>query len=349
MSATENLESLTNDQLHHRMLALGLPKMPVTDTTRGVLIKKIRNHLNEVKVKTRRETVAVVKYSSDEEMPAERESGVKAKVKSHVETNRRATLAAPQAVKAPQRRSGRITPTTLNEIPLPPAPKVAIRPSVYEIVEDSDEENGEILTQYPVRRSKSKSPSLSRSDIVTTSFKQVIEPVKESPEEDEEEEAMEVDEPPPKPPSRASDMYFRGSMSSRIRGGSENRQTLGGYYNSPSSVTSSLSYAPTRSTQYSSPTPPMRKSESRYIADQDYEAPYFSEFTRRLAQQKAKLLATSTVYSAPGRQQKNNPESVTSSIVAVFQALDQKFNLKRNLLILTVVLVVIFLFVLFLY
>ncbi|XP_055700653.1 otefin [Phlebotomus papatasi] len=351
-SESDNLESLTNDELHRRMLELGLPKMPVTDTTRKVLIKRIRNHVSEAKAKTRRETIAVVKYSSDEEVASEPEVA-KAKPKAKVEVNRRATLApsivprkeekVPQPISKPQRRSGRITPTSSVEVP--PPTRVAVPPAVYEIIEDSDEEAEEILTQRPPRRSKSKSPSLSRSDVVTTSYKQVIESVKESPEE-EESEAMEVDEPP-EDPRPYTQLHYRPPSASKFSSDLE-RRTLGSYSTLRSSTSTYSPYDGRYSTLSSPYASKLRETEPQ----EEFEAPYLSEFTRRLSQLKhQKLDSGSSLYrtdslTVPSAKADN---SISASIVAVFNALDRKFNLKRNLLIFAAILLVIFLFVLFLY
>ncbi|XP_055687575.1 otefin-like [Lutzomyia longipalpis] len=343
----DNLEALSNDELRHQMSILGLPKVPITDTTRKVLIKRIRNHLKEAKTKTRRETVAVVKYSSDEDVASEPEV---AKGK----TNRRATLAAPVAAPKvpekvsaqvkPQRRSGRITPTQVSLVDVPPPAKIAMSPVVSHIIEDSDEEADEILTQFPpARRSKSKSPSLSRSDVVTTSYKQVIESVKESPEE--EEEAMDVDVPP-RPPSRPSQAYYRPSPSYKLLdSGLENRRTIGGF-----SGTRYSSYTPSYESRYSTlSTQYSQKRDAQEEQDEQLETPYLSDFTRRLSQLKAhRLDAAAPVYRADSSTTKPT-NSISASIAALFNALDRKYNLKRNLLILSAVLLVILLFVLFLY
>lgn len=61
------LDSLTDAQLRQRCAEYGFPNVPVTKTTRLLLIKKIRNFLKEEKTKRRRQTSFVTTYSSDED------------------------------------------------------------------------------------------------------------------------------------------------------------------------------------------------------------------------------------------------------------------------------------------
>lgn len=63
----DDLEDLTDAQLRRRCVEYGFPNVPVTSTTRKILIKKIRNFLKEEKTKRRRQTSYVTTYSSDEE------------------------------------------------------------------------------------------------------------------------------------------------------------------------------------------------------------------------------------------------------------------------------------------
>ncbi|XP_059614371.1 otefin-like [Phlebotomus argentipes] len=343
MSAeSDNLEALSNNELMHRMTELGLPKIPITDTTRKLLIKRIRNHVKEAKTKTRRETVAVVQYSSDEDLATQPSQQVAAKATpKKAEVNRRATVATPT------RRSGRVTPTPVvpaTQKSVPATSKLSVAPTIYEIIDDSDDDVDDILTQRPPRRSKSKSPSLSRSDVVTTSYKQVIESVKESPEEEEQEagDEMDVDEAPE--PVFSQYRYRPPSATFKPNSTLEaTRRTLGGF----SSVRSpGLSYEGRYSTLGSSGR--ARESQPR----ENLDAPYLSEFTRRLSELKAQRLDTGSTHfrSESSATRAHNPEqSVTASLVAVFNALDKKFSLKRNLLIVSAVLLVIFLFVFFLY
>lgn len=63
----DELNSLSNEELKYRLTQFGFPNLPVTSTTRKVLIKKLRNHMENEKSKLKRETSYVTRYSSDED------------------------------------------------------------------------------------------------------------------------------------------------------------------------------------------------------------------------------------------------------------------------------------------
>lgn len=64
----EDLNSLSNEELKYRLTQYGFPNMPVTITTRKVLIKKLKNHMDSEKTKLKRETSYATRYSSDEDL-----------------------------------------------------------------------------------------------------------------------------------------------------------------------------------------------------------------------------------------------------------------------------------------
>uniref|UniRef100_A0A182FF17 Uncharacterized protein n=1 Tax=Anopheles albimanus TaxID=7167 RepID=A0A182FF17_ANOAL len=61
------LDQLSDDELRLQLVQYGFPNMPVTSTTRKILIKKLRHHLEEEKRKVRRESSQAARYSSGEE------------------------------------------------------------------------------------------------------------------------------------------------------------------------------------------------------------------------------------------------------------------------------------------
>ncbi|XP_050090997.1 inner nuclear membrane protein Man1 isoform X2 [Anopheles aquasalis] len=61
------LDQLSDDELRLQLVQYGFPTMPVTSTTRNILIKKLRHHLEEEKRKVRRESSQAARYSSGEE------------------------------------------------------------------------------------------------------------------------------------------------------------------------------------------------------------------------------------------------------------------------------------------
>lgn len=84
-------DELSNNQLREELKSRGLGNFPVTDTTRNLLIKKLRNAVNgPAKVtKSRRETISVVNNTEEPEINAEAK-----KPKPKSVSNRRTTIAA---------------------------------------------------------------------------------------------------------------------------------------------------------------------------------------------------------------------------------------------------------------
>lgn len=182
-------EEMTNIQLRDQLEQYGLPKVPVTASTRNILIKRLRSHLKDSSAaKVRRETINVVKYSSDEESDKEAaKEKLKRKLENHKQA-RRATIGGAGAVSAipvaekPSRKSGRMTPTKATTTKTDNSVHVAAHVPI--IVEDSDEDihEPEPLRRRNDRRSKSNTPTLAKSDIITTSYKQVVDTVREEEE-----------------------------------------------------------------------------------------------------------------------------------------------------------------------
>uniref|UniRef100_A0A182NXP2 LEM domain-containing protein n=1 Tax=Anopheles dirus TaxID=7168 RepID=A0A182NXP2_9DIPT len=219
----DNFDDMSNDQLRLKLLECGFSNMPVTSTTRKVLIKKLRNHISSGNGATgkagRRETIHnLTKYSSDEdsESAGSKNTPSKKAAKKKEVTNRRATIDVaaataklPKPVSASQpapkatnttelpptlaaasiRRYGRLIPAKEKNLDLPssqPTPKVPA------ILEDSDDDMTP-LSQLPQRERKSKSPSLSRAEMLTTSYVHQVEVLARAPEPISEE--MEIDVP----------------------------------------------------------------------------------------------------------------------------------------------------------
>jgi LEM domain len=227
-----NLEALSNEELHRELLKHGFPNMPVTTTTRKVLVKKLQLKLENGTPKSiRRETIDVTKFSSDEE-PEE----VAKTDRKKEDTNRRRTVGGEKlsnvviSAGSNKRRSGRVTPFA----ELLPSKR---QTPVPEFVEESDEDEIQLVIQHrpssvvPDRRSKSKSPSLGKSDTITTSYKHVpaVPTIPESPiiiedefeEPDDEEEDDYDDEPvvvasPPSRPEKVENRYQPSNRYSEI-------------------------------------------------------------------------------------------------------------------------------------
>lgn len=316
----ENFEDLTNDQIRLKLLEYGLPNIPVTSTSRKVLIKKLKNHVENANSKVRRETIHVAKYSSDEDVE---EQPVK-KTQAKKEVNRRATIGGSAAKLSqtlpvmPQlpppskpsvektvdvgskRRSGRLTPVLSKDDAAP----VVATPKEPMIIENSDDEDDVPLTQMRTRdrKSKSKSPSLARAEMVTTSYiHQKAEAKPAIPEEMEidltesTDEVMvepeeEEPEPEPLPKSLPKPLYhesrYNNTTSSTV---TSNRTTIGGTGPSASEALSTSFGRPSLSTTttYTSFSSPAPKPRGEDIKLDPTDSPYLSEFTKRLSRLKA--------------------------------------------------------------
>lgn len=322
----ENFDDLTNDQIRLKLLEFGLPNIPVTSTSRKVLIKKLKNHVENANSKVRRETIHVAKYSSDEDVE---EQPVK-KAQPKKEVNRRATIGGsaaklsqtlpvmpqlPPPSKPPavektvdagsKRRSGRLTPVLSKDDATP----VVVAPKEPMIIENSDDEDDVPLTQVKTRdrKSKSKSPSLSRAEMVTTSY---IHQKAETAAKTAIPEEMEIDltestddvmvepveeEPEPLPKSLPKPVvcppgipYHESRFNSTTSSITSKRTTIGGTGPSASEALSSSFGRPsmattTTYTSFSSPAPKQREDLKLDPTD----SPYLSEFTKRLSRLKA--------------------------------------------------------------
>lgn len=88
----DNFDDMSNNELRDRLKLAGLSNIPVTDTTRKLLIKKLRGVVSGTdKPSKRRETVNVVKHTTvDLDSDADAKKAAKAKTAS----SRRQTIAA---------------------------------------------------------------------------------------------------------------------------------------------------------------------------------------------------------------------------------------------------------------
>lgn len=186
----DELSNLTNDQLRSRLMQHGLGNMPVTSSTRQVLLGRLRKLVEGQKSAPRRETMHVTKLPTDADK-VETKPGPASARKT---TNRRNTVNAipmtqedvvPLAKSKNMRRSGRITPTLIENGNSAP---IAVAPSENVIIETDEESVRE--TYVPPKR-VSRSPSLGKSQTVVTSYKtEVAKPILivESNEEDEDDD-----------------------------------------------------------------------------------------------------------------------------------------------------------------
>lgn len=368
----DNLESLSNDALRTRLLQFGFPNLPVTSTTRKVLIKKLRNHVDGENAKNRRETIHVAKYSSDDD------SELEVKTKTTVTNDRRATISVsmrPPSVgpeKNNKRRSGRITPSKPDLLISSQAP------TIDDIAEDTDEEINSLLQN--TRRSKSTSPSR-----VRVAKKARTPPVEIIEVDDEDEEEGEYISPvKPVTPSRLTRTTITHNYNTAISPAvaeilARKRYTIGdgaitspNAYSRPTISTSynryetsnsglaNRSYA-TGGQNYSTASTAYAEDEKDGDIDIESTAPYLSDFTRRLSTLRAEPLAggnrssqTQSIYRSSTTSSSRNPissaskkTSVVDSAKIFLNALDKKYKVKRNLIIFLTILLLIFIAVFF--
>lgn len=93
----EDLNELSNEELQYRLTQFGFATLPVTASTRQVLVKKLRKCIEGEKTKLRRNTEYATRYSSDEDVSA---SSTKAdEPKSKFKGRSRTTIAAAANIK----------------------------------------------------------------------------------------------------------------------------------------------------------------------------------------------------------------------------------------------------------
>jgi len=182
MSSFEELEALDNKSLRTKCLEYGLPNVPITDTSRKILIKKlkiameIQSGFNIKGNKSRRETLHLTQALTNIEKNEQKLAKV---------SNRRTTIATVRKEKdeskknaglVEKRRTSRSTPineTSIIPISLPRKDASIIMEETdfeEEFMLIDDETIQPVVTNVPIIR-KSRSPSLSKSTVVTTSYK----------------------------------------------------------------------------------------------------------------------------------------------------------------------------------
>lgn len=63
----ENFQNMSNEELRERLLHYGFPNMPITNNTRGLIIKKLVKYIENEKAKLRKKSSRVAGYSSGED------------------------------------------------------------------------------------------------------------------------------------------------------------------------------------------------------------------------------------------------------------------------------------------
>lgn len=357
-SKMSELENLSNDELRIELLKFGFANMPVTSTTRKVLLKKLKVAQDLQKSKTRRDTVAVMKASDDEdpEIRGKKEKTPKRRATVAVveKTKKVAATTTTQngahtPPKSQSRRSSRATPSK---------DKPVVSSSAFSLQDQSDDDVIEIIEPVVTRRSKSKTPTLAKSETVRTSTQYIRNiPIvrEEDPSTEEEDRSYEVEFQEPQPVI-------------------QNRRTTALTYSKPTrnlTPTKGIAMGLGRtalSTSYN-PTFGYTKMDSDEYDDEDpIEAPYLSSFAKRLSTLRADPLddgmkkyqkevqpstsySTNYQYSSTSQYSKPVPpqyrKSVATELSGKFDQLDKKYNVRKYVYIGLAVMLLVALFVIF--
>lgn len=374
-AVADDLNNLTNDQLRSRLMQHGLANMPVTASTRQVLLSRLRKAIDGQKAAPRRETMHVAKHPTQEEK-IDSKSGPGSKKAA----NRRNTVnvipmtaedVVPITKPKNMRRSGRITPN-LNENGN--SAPIAVPPSENDIIELDEEPVREV---YVRPKRTSRSPSLGKSQTVVTSYKtEVAKPtlILESNEEDDDEEDEDEDESsesseqhnlyPSLPVNGFKNLSPKKSLQSTLR-----RTTTHTHTYEPASYKplSEPSYSDVFKAPLSRPTIPTYSTSStsglnrRYTTNNnftskrkyeedsatehsDIDAPYLSDFTKRLSQLRPEPLHRKIIADVKG-QHHHTDNSLWQSFSNLVIAFGRKFG--TVLLAGCILMMVVFIYVFF--
>lgn len=105
-----DVDKLSDAELRTKLLEFGFPVMPITGTTRKVMVKKLKLLLENKGKSAARDRRSLAKYSSEEESDQE-----PVKVKKTAVTRRATMAAAPMQPPATTRVSTRRTQAKLND------------------------------------------------------------------------------------------------------------------------------------------------------------------------------------------------------------------------------------------
>ncbi|XP_055920288.1 otefin-like [Eupeodes corollae] len=190
----DNLESLDNASLRKKCLEFGLPNVPITDTSRKLLIRKLRVAMNgevDDKKKNRRETIHVTKIPSlvesnvnavVEDAPKRPPSRINRRtiaatsVTSTVDDTSLPESSRPEPI-TERRRSVRAQAETEA-----PAPVIAVsqKRKTAAVLAEEDEDDDDVILLEAAEQSEReiiiprgrRSVSLSKTGVVTTSYSQ---------------------------------------------------------------------------------------------------------------------------------------------------------------------------------
>ncbi|XP_036331958.1 otefin isoform X1 [Rhagoletis pomonella] len=401
MSEIDNLESLSNADLRKKCIQHGLPNVPITDSSRNLLIRKLRASLSgspaasSPKKTSRRETIHVSKTTESAEVKDEVKVDSERRTPSRGPSRR--TIAGTPTLDLQKPSESQATDTIVpapigtrrrstRDHEIPPSQKDN-KPSktsnpVY-ILESDEEDNNLILAavqelerskQKPVakevnaRSRSSRSVSLSKTGVVTTSYSQATaKPLPEVPEpfifqvsnRNLTSENLPHGIYKPQINVNSGRYSLHPNLTQRTNIGlSKEVPSISRY--STNTLTSGL---------YTSKATPLynEQSDDNEEADkQDFETPFLSSFARNLERLKSdgvvlgkpSVLGTTDFggeYSSPRPIQRSKRydiigrrparDSVTESFRQLLIALDRKYNLRLYLILATIFLVLAFIYV----
>lgn len=348
----EVIENLSDDQLRIRLSQYGFANMPVTDTTRKVLLKKLKNAIEGEKTKGRRETVAVAKFSSDEEPE---------KVAKKTQP-RRATIAAEKTKKVEK-------PPTNGSLSRADTPKkqVSRRSSRASSTAVAQEDSDEDIIEIPVRRSRTTTPTLGKSDTVRTSYKNKATFVEESTEDSTLDDDEVIEElPAPRnysPALQQKTSTYRQSFKTSTSG-----YKVQGEATTPSFGRASLSTSYNPRGNYKFDT----VEDDEPLEINETTTPYLSSFAKRLSTIRAEPLdagmdkyrglrdsqpssssnymstrQSNYNYSVPPAKSVVRKENALSGFGKVYDRLDRQFNITKALYIILLIMIIVALYVIF--
>lgn len=348
----ENLEILTDQQLKTKLMEFGFANLPITDTTRKVLMKKLKNAIDTQKVKSRRETIAVAKFSSDEEVES-----AAAKPRAKTPVNRRATIAIAAIEKTSTKKvngaaltnGGSDTPPKSATTSRTPSRRTSRATPAKQLQEESDEDDLPLISQV-TRRSASRTVTptiLGISETVRTTYNN-INPVNEEAEIQFETE--EISEPVETKTTRRKTIT---TSSSNI----PDRSTPTNFRR----TTITTSYNPSGAKN-------IDKDEQDVVEINEATTPYLSNFAKRLSTLKAEPLdigmqkyrsETSTsnyprsslaaTSSGTGSQYvyKKPQGGIMRDLTRTFESLEKRYRFCTTLYVVGIVLIIIAIYVLF--
>lgn len=327
----ENFDALSNDEIREQLKKFSLPIIPVTSTTRKLLIKRLVEASSggapKANNKARRETVNVPKPSVADDSESDADS--KRPSSKPKPSNRRATIAAPLvpqpvvvekpskpkpiAAVVAEKLPTLVTPAKKTGRTTPSVPK----PTVADIPDQSDDDVVAPPAAKPNRRT-SRSPSLGKSTVVTTSYKHTIEPLHEQSIGNDVNDVILVNDDDSDP---GVDEFFTNNGKGKDFTTSTLRSTSSGDNNVLRRTTldtfrTTIAPGPTLISEYrdqakesiaaseslfrrryttNTPVKPSQELNTGDAGNDDplkkVETPFLSDFTRRLAQLKAEPLA----------------------------------------------------------